>query len=334
MEQKAVITTEKKAALYASEASKWITSDTSIKVPEGYDMGNEVASALLYIAQNVKDKNSKSALDVCTKESILSSIRDMCIQGLSVTRNQVYPIVYGNKLSMQRSYFGTMTALQRLMSRQGRNIRINADVIYEGDEYSISYDDLNGYSYITGVKTKIENRRRPIVAAYGSIIDVDKKERIYATFMDITEIRTAWSHAKTDKVQKEFPQEMAKRTLINRMCKLFINTLTSSGDVQFREAFNRMSDEEYSEEKLENVTPPTEKEKAIRERSQGAKGLESLLKAEAPKETPHETHEKAPKTKAEPEPEEITPPQEDEEPQGLFDEAGEIPEEEFDHIAF
>ncbi|WP_262343194.1 recombinase RecT, partial [Lactiplantibacillus plantarum] len=43
------------------------------------------------------------------------------------------------------------------------------------------------------------------------------------TVMTKKDIDTSWSHAKTKKVQNEFPEEMAKRTVINRAAKFYIN---------------------------------------------------------------------------------------------------------------
>ena len=57
------------------------------------------------------------------------------------------------------------------------------------------------------------------------------------------EIDASWSQAKTTNVQKKFPQEMAKRTVINRAAKAFINT---SGDSDLLiEAINNTTENEY-----------------------------------------------------------------------------------------
>ena len=53
----------------------------------------------------------------------------------------------------------------------------------------------------------------------------------------------SWSKAKTKNVQKDFPQEMAKRTVINRAAKAFINTSDDS-DLLI-EAINNSTANEY-----------------------------------------------------------------------------------------
>ena len=294
-----VVTVEKIASQYSSAITEWISADMKnpargLKVPTGYDWQNEIMSAMLYIAQNVKDRNGAPALQACTKDSIMTSIRDMAIQGLSVTRHHVYPIVYGNQLQMMESYFGKIYALKNL----NPNLDIGANVLYEGDSYNYCTDEIGNYNYVTNVVSSLENRDKPIIGAYGTIYDITTGKRIYGCVMTMKEIKQSWSHGKTDKVQKEFPQEMAKRTLINRMIKLYLNT-TPNLNRDFVEAFNRSTENEFEpDENLQNVTPPEseiEKQKMLRSKSKGAAGLSALLRSEesgatsASEEAEHET---------------------------------------------
>lgn len=275
-----IVSLEKMASQYSSAITEWISADMNnpargLKVPEGYDWQNEVMSAMLYIAQNVKDRNGAPALQACTKDSIMTSIRDMAIQGLSVTRHHVYPIVYGNQLQMMESYFGKIYALKNL----NPNLDIGANVLYEGDSYNYCTDDVGNYNYVTNVVSSLENRDKPIIGAYGTIYDTTTGKRLYGCVMTIKEIKQSWSHGKTDKVQKEFPQEMAKRTLINRLIKLYLNT-TPNLNAEFVAAFNRTTENEFDDDNLQNVTPPEseiEKQKMLRSKSKGAVGLSALL---------------------------------------------------------
>ena len=273
------VSTEKVTALLASKATEWIMSDIKdgkINAPAGYDVGSEMFSAMLAIAQTT-DRNGKPALQACTQESILSSLRDMAIQGISMSKKQCYPIIYGSTLNILRSYFGTISVFNRLFP----DYKVTADVLYEGDEYVMMHDDLFDFDYIVIKSRSLENRDKPIVAAYGSIVDMTKRERIYGCVMTMKEIRTSWSHAKTDKVQKEFPQEMAKRTLINRMLKFYVNSIPETNSA-IAGAFNRSTEEEYdyNDNSLKNVTPEeADTARILKSRSQGEKGLSSILQA-------------------------------------------------------
>lgn len=271
-----VMTIEKQANTIASKATQWLMSDIKdgkIKPLSGYDLGAEIGTAMLKIAQT-NDRNGKPALQACTQESIISAMRDMALQGLSMGRNQCYPIVYGNKLQIQRSYFGTVAVFNRMFP----NLKVTANVLYKGDDYEYCVDEIYDFTYVTNVRSKIENRDNPIVAAYGSIIDMTTKERVYACVMSQREIEKSWSKAKTKNVQQDFPQEMAKRTLINRMCKLYVNTCTTV-DPSFLDAYTRTTENEYDEERPATPTE-VDKAKAIRGKSKGLEGLKNLVKRE------------------------------------------------------
>lgn len=270
-----MISLEKMSANLASQTTDWIQKDIAvgkISTPKGYDVGTEITQALFQIAQT-KDKNGQSALNVCTRESVMSSLRDMAIQGLSLTRKQCYAIVYGNQLQIQRSYFGTVAVFSRMFP----NLAVSANVIYDGDEFEYGYDDVYDFDYIKVISSKLENRDNPIKAAYGFITERATRTKVFGCVMTMREIQKSWSKSRNKglEVHKEFPQEMAKRTLLNRMCKMYVNTATTL-DPSLADAYNRTTANEYDEE-----TEPTVEEisiqKAIRSKSQGEAGLQAIL---------------------------------------------------------
>lgn len=67
-------------------------------------------------------------------------------------------------------------------------------------------------------------------------------EEPFIEIMTWAQIQQSWakSRSKAQTVHKEFPDQMAKRTVINRACKMFFNT---SGDSDHLiEAFNATGD--------------------------------------------------------------------------------------------
>lgn len=337
---------EQATALIASKATNWLQkniTDGVIKPLQGYDLGAEISSAMLMIAQT-NDKTGRPALQVCSQESIVSALRDMAIQGLSMVRKQCYPIVYGNTLQIQRSYFGTMSVLSRMFP----DLRVTANVLYQGDDYEYCYDELGEFNYIKLKATRLENRDKPIMAVYGSLFNKDGK-RVYGCVMSRAEIDKCWAKAKTHNVQNDFPQEMAKRTLINRMCKMYVNS-SSTIEPILADAYNRTTENEY-----ENDPKPTEQAvevgKAIRSKSQGAAGLESLMRATKETEKAETIEPKAQEKPVEPpteEKQESMPPCEENAPEtqetpseseraiemdSLFEE-DELPEDEYTQIPF
>lgn len=208
-----------------------------LHLPAGYASANALKSAFFEL-QEVQDRNKKPALEVCTKESIANTLLDMVVQGLSPAKKQCYFIVYGNKLQLNRSYFGTQAVLKRLSNVKD----IWANVIYKGDTFDIEI--INGRETLKEHKTAFENRDNEIIGAY-CIIEKTDGERVLTT-MTKKEIDKSWSKAKTKNAQNDFPQEMAKRTVINRAAKAFVNTSDDS-DLLI-EAINNTTANEYQDD--------------------------------------------------------------------------------------
>ena len=295
-------TIEKSAVKLAQDTSDWINKnirDNKITVPEGYNVSNEITMALMMIAQT-NDKDGRPALESCSRESIMTQLRLMAQNGLSMAQKQCYPIVRGNKLCIDISYFGTISIIKRLMP--GYDVRAN--VIYKDDTYDYIWNEETQCYQVTNIKSSIENRDKPIVGAYGTIFEKATGKVIFSEVMSWKEILTSWSHAKTDKVQKEFPQEMAKRTLIQRMCKLFLNTEKMS-NVEGAKAYNEMTSNSYDNDAQEPSISEMEKRQAIMQKSQGNDGLKSILKKEEAVEVepktinPQQTNTEAPNFNAE-----------------------------------
>ena len=295
-------TIEKSAVKLAQDTSDWINKnirDNKITVPEGYNVSNEITMALMMIAQT-NDKDGRPALESCSRESIMTQLRLMAQNGLSMAQKQGYPIVRKPKLCIDISYFGTISIIKRLMP--GYDVRAN--VIYKDDTYDYIWNEETQCYQVTNIKSSIENRDKPIVGAYGTIFEKATGKVIFSEVMSWKEILTSWSHAKTDKVQKEFPQEMAKRTLIQRMCKLFLNTEKMS-NVEGAKAYNEMTSNSYDNDAQEPSISEMEKRQAIMQKSQGNDGLKSILKKEEAVEVepkavkPQQTNTEAPNFNAE-----------------------------------
>ncbi|TVX93016.1 recombinase RecT [Paenibacillus agilis] len=232
-----------------------------INFPANYSPENAMKSAWL-IMQTTKDRNQKPALEVCTRDSIANALLDMVVQGLNPAKKQGYFIVYGNTLSFQRSYFGTMAVTKRVTGAQ----EIDAQVIYEDDEFE--FEVVRGRKKITKHKSHFKNiDDNKIAGAYCTIYWEDGKE--YSEVMTAKEIRQAWKKSKQNpdkegSTHNEFPGEMAKRTVINRTCKSYMNT--SDDGSLIMQTFNRQDDSvteaeleeelsEYANGEVIDVTP-------------------------------------------------------------------------------
>ncbi|WP_339236828.1 recombinase RecT [Oceanobacillus sp. FSL W7-1281] len=225
--------------------------------PANYSPENAMKSAWL-ILQNTVDRNKKPALEVCTKDSVANALLDMVVQGLNPNKKQGYFIVYGNQLTFQRSYFGTMAVTKRVADAKN----IDAAVIYEGDE--VDYEMVNGRIKNLSHKQKFGNiNKENVIGAY-CIIDFGNDD-VYTELMTIDDLRKAWSKAqfwgkgqakeKEGSTHDEFKQEMAKKTVINRACKKYLNSSDDSSLVMhhFNKQDERIDEAQAQQEISENA---------------------------------------------------------------------------------
>ena len=206
----------------------------NISFPPRYNPGNALRSAWLQI-QEAKDMNNRPALEVCTKESVANALLNTVIQGLSPAKNQVYYIVYGNQLQAQRSYFGTMAATKRIPGV----LDVWADVVYEGDQFQAK--KVHGGWQVIQHESAPENIDPQKIRYAYAVVELEDEEP-FTEIMTWAQIQQSWakSRSKAQTVHKEFPDQMAKRTVINRACKMFFNTSDDSDHLI--EAFNATGD--------------------------------------------------------------------------------------------
>lgn len=226
-----------------------LKKDGGLAIPANYNPANALKSAFFEMTNSA----SGNLLEKCSRESIANSLLNMAIQGLSPAKKQCYFVPYGQNLSMQRSYFGTQKVVKSLTNVDD----IWATIIYEGDEFEIEIE--GGRERIAKHTTSFLNRDNDIIGAYCIIKKSDGEEVL--TVMTRKEIEASWSQSKNKSVQNKFPQEMAKRTVINRAAKAFINTSDDSDALI--QAVNDTTEEEFEndqERAVRDVTETVERE--------------------------------------------------------------------------
>lgn len=190
-----------------------------LKLPANYSAVNALKSAWL-ILQETKDRNDKPALVACTKESVANALLDMVVQGLSPMKKQCYFIVYGSKLTLQRSYLGTLAIAKRV----GGVKTAVANCVYEGDEFIFSIDPETGLKKIVKHVQTLEGLdANKVKGAYAILVTDD--DRVLVEIMNITQIKQAWMQGATkgaSPAHKNFGDEMAKKSVIGRACKILI----------------------------------------------------------------------------------------------------------------
>jgi recombination protein RecT len=228
-----------------AEKVREFQSRGEIHFPANYSPENAMKAAWLQL-QSITDRNGNPALYVCTRDSIANALLDMVVQGLNPAKKQGYFIVYGKQLVFQRSYFGTMAVTKRVTGAND----IFAQVVYEGDdfEFEITRGKKRVLKHVQTLKSISGGN---IVAAYCTIVFPDDSE--YTDIMTMDEIRQSWKKSrqnpeKEGSTHQEFPGEMAKRTVINRTCKAYLN---SSDDGSLLMQHIRRQDELIDEAEVE-----------------------------------------------------------------------------------
>ncbi len=204
---------------------KVFTANRDIKLPDDYSPENALKSAWLILVET-KDKNNNAALSVCTKDSIANALLNMVLQGLNPVKKQCDFLVYGDKLTLQREYHGTITLAKRYA-----NVKEAVGmVIYEDDvfEYAI---ETNGYRKIIKHEQSLKNiDDNKIIGAYATLI-FNGNQPPYVEIMTMAQIRQSWMQGPmkgNSPAHKNFAGEMAKKTVISRACKLFISSSDDS----------------------------------------------------------------------------------------------------------
>lgn len=208
--------------------SKRITdliTEGGITTPKDYDAGNAMRSAFLML-QDMKDRNEKPVLEVCTQASIANAFMKMVVQGMNPAKSQCYFIPYGTQLNYQRSYMGSYALAKRVSDLK----EVNAVLIYEGDVFSYDIDTNTGRISITEHTQKFENINIEKIKG-GYAICVFSDGSTHAEIMTMAQIRKAWEQGQNkggSPAHKNFTDEMAKKSIRSRAVKLIINSSDDS----------------------------------------------------------------------------------------------------------
>lgn len=222
--------------------------------PENYIPENALKSAYLVLQETV-DRNKKPVLESCTKPSIANALLSMVVQGLNVEKKQGYFIPYGNQLTFQRSYFGSMQVAKSV----DPNIQdIYGQTVYEDDDFE--YEIKHGKHHVTKHSQKLGNvDRNKIIGAYATILYKDGRE--ISEVLTFDQIKQAWSQSSMKPIDDKgnikewsthakFTADMAEKTAINKVCKYVIN---SSSDSSIVAQFAKRLDSEIAEAETQAI---------------------------------------------------------------------------------
>ena len=218
--------------------------------PKDYNVANALTGAYLILKETV-DKDKRPVLESCSQASIVNSLMEMATLALNVNKKQGYFIAYGGKCQFQKSYFGNIT-----LARRNGLKKISAEIIYEGDTFK--YHIVNGEKVIdehTQDFMNIDNDKIKGAYAVGTLEDGSRIVEI----MNINQLKKAWNQRmgglKEDaaSTHTKFRDQMSKKTVINRLCKMIANTSTDGNISEISDRLDQFEDISPIEIEQENV---------------------------------------------------------------------------------
>jgi recombination protein RecT len=198
-----------------------------LKLPKDYSAENSVRAAWLILQETTAKQGNDylPVLQVCTQQSIANALLKMVLQGLNPNKRQCSFIAYGNKLTLQREYAGSIA----IAKRNGMK-NISANVVYEGDEFEFIMDVESGLKKITKhVQSLTTMASGKIVGAYAYVEMEDGRKSVEV--MTMAQVQAAWNQGPNkgqSPAHKNFPDQMAMKTVINRAVKILINSSDDS----------------------------------------------------------------------------------------------------------
>lgn len=200
-----------------------------ITVPKGFSADNQIYLAFLKLSSMEDPKTHQPILQTVTPQSVANALLTMCLKGLSMEKGQCTFIRYGRELQFKQMYHGTVALAKRYGADDPQ-----AQVIYEGDEFEYEINPQTGKKRVIRHVQRLENIKGDKIVGAWCLIPYaghpEKDPKVEVMTMD--EIRRSWMQGATrgeSPAHRNFPQEMAKKTVIGRACKLFVSTSDDSG---------------------------------------------------------------------------------------------------------
>lgn len=189
-----------------------------LKLPNNYSAENALKAAWLILQEDGAKKLQ------CTKESIALALLGMVIQGLNPMKRQCSFIPYGNKLTLQREYQGAIAVAKRAGLKH-----IVANPIWKGDAFTYEVDPESGRKRVIKHDQDFMNIGGELLGAYAIRETKDGVKDV--EIMNMNQIRQAWQQGATkgaSPAHKNFPDQMACKTVIGRALKSIINSSDDS----------------------------------------------------------------------------------------------------------
>jgi recombination protein RecT len=229
-----------------------LINNNMLHIPADYSVANALRHAWFVISETKGNEKAgyKLAPEICTVESIANCLLKMVTDGLTPAKSQCSFIIRKEGANYELNYEHEYQGKIALAKRYGGVQRVDAEVIYEGDEYVTEIVD--GVKKVVKHIQPIENiNLDKVKGAYAVVTEKDGTKKVFE--MNIVQIKKSWALGAmkgTGDVHKDFADEMAKKTVVNRACKGYINT---SNDESVLPALPELNDEQKQSLQLGNI---------------------------------------------------------------------------------
>lgn len=158
--------------------------------------------------------NDKPELMKVNQAAVIGGLVKGALLGLDFYRKECYLIPYGNNVQFQTDYKGEIKIAKRWSTRPIKDIY--AKVVRDGDEFVEKITD--GHPSVDFKPIPFNNGK--IVGAFAVVLYVDGgMEYEIMTTEDIENVRRTYSKAANSKAWQSSWDEMAKKTVLRRLCK-------------------------------------------------------------------------------------------------------------------
>jgi recombination protein RecT len=261
-------------------------SNGQLTLPKDYAPDNALKAAWFTLLET-KDRGGNPVLDSCTKGSITNALFEMVLQGLNPMKKQCAFIAYGNQLQMQREYHGTIALAKRFGGVVKTPI---AHIIYEGDKFEYALDSETDEIKIVKHEMKLENINHDKILGCYAIVNIDDGTK-HIELMTMAQIQKAWEQGPMkgkSPAHINFRDQMCKKTVISRACKLFISSSDDGSIIDLnKEATPKQitthgANEEVIDIDAEDVTTTNSSEQVAPEPQKNTEQKEVVKKEEIP----------------------------------------------------
>lgn len=224
-------------------------------LPENYSYKNAIQQTRFLLTKEIKSgqNRGKTILEVCTPQSVMQSVMEMAQKGLNPAKEQCYFVPFGDACTLSVSYQGKVA----IAKREGEDIKDSYGyAVYKDDEFELDFNITSGTYTIKKYNPNVTKwSKDTLIGAFAVITDNEDKVK-YTEYMTMEQIQSAWNMGAMNgnsPAHKNFPDQMAIKTVKSRAVKSFINSSNDEDLMSYEEKSIKAIDESFSNELKEKA---------------------------------------------------------------------------------